>query len=147
MTYKLRLSIIINGIKGLSNYRSYHELGTTKKTVEKWRSRWEASYEILRKVEVEGPNGQDRPGKAYEIIKQIQAILADRPRSGTPARITLAQKEQIVALATQKPEDHAIPMTVWTHEMLAHVAMARGIVDHISKRYVGTLLKKRIKAS
>lgn len=142
MSHKLRVSIILNGIKGLSNYRSHRELGTTIPTVKKWRARWEACYEVLRKVENQGLNGSEQTGKDHEILKQIKTILADQPRSGTPPRITLAQKEQIVALATQKPKDHAIYMTTWTHEMLAHVAMAQGIVESISKRYIGTLLKK-----
>lgn len=147
VSYKMRLCIILNGIKGLSNYKSHRELGIAIPTVKKWRARWEESYIVLFTLENKGVNEWGTTVKDHEIISQIKNILSDKPRSGTPNRITLAQQEQIVALATEKPEDHNIPMTAWTHEMLAHVAIAEGILENISRRYIGTILKKRIKAT
>ena len=73
---------------------------------------------------------------------KIKEILSDIPRSEAPKRITLAQEQQIVGLACEKPEDHDIQMDNWTREMLAHVSKAIKIVDTISPRYVGTILKK-----
>lgn len=143
VTYKMRLSIILNGIAGLSNYKSCQKLGIAKGTVKKWRARWEASYEVLTALENKGGNGPQTEVKDHKMLRQIKEILADQPRSGAPPRITLAQQEQIVALATEKPEDHDIPFTNWTHEMLAHVAKAKGIVEDISRRHVGNLLKKK----
>lgn len=143
VAFKFRISIILNGIRGMSNNRSAQELGTTVPTIKKWRSRWVESYEMLLKMEEDGVDQSGRPAKDHQLIKQIKSILSDLPRPGTPGRITMSQKEQIVALATQKPEDYSIPMTNWTHEMLAHVAMAQNIVDSITPRYVGIILKKR----
>ena len=74
---------------------------------------------------------------------KILSYLEDAPRSGAPKIFTLAQTQQIVALACQKPTEHGIEMTTWTHEMLAHIAISKGIVDTISSRYVGILLKKK----
>ncbi len=71
-------------------------------------------------------------------------ILRDLPRSGAPERIPLSEKQQLIALACEKPEDYGIPFTQWNREMLAKVAMAEGIVEKISPRYVGKLLKKAI---
>ncbi len=80
--------------------------------------------------------------KDYEIVNLILEVLSDRYRPGTPKRITIDQEEQIRALACTRPSEHNIPMTNWTHAMLAHVAMIEGIVDTISSRYVGVILKK-----
>lgn len=143
VTYKLRLSIILNGIKGLSNYKSHKDLGISKITVKKWRAQWEEPYEVLLAMENKGVKEDGLAVMDHKIIKQIKIILADKPRSGKPKRITLAQQEQIVALATEKPEDHNVPFTNWTHEMLAHVAISEGIVDKISRRHIGTILKKK----
>ncbi|TAG96581.1 MAG: helix-turn-helix domain-containing protein [Sphingobacteriales bacterium] len=69
--------------------------------------------------------------------------LDDLPRSGAPKRISLSQEQQIVALACEKPRDHGVEMTNWTHEMLARVAISKGILESISSRYVGEILKKK----
>jgi len=74
----------------------------------------------------------------------IREILKDKPRSGTPKRITLEAEELIVALACGKPENHGIQMSQWTHEMLAHVAKIEAIVDQISPRHIGNILKKKV---
>ncbi len=71
------------------------------------------------------------------------ALLRDRPRSGAPRRITLSQRQQIVALACEAPEDFGIEMTQWNREALAQeVAVDKGIVETISPRYVSVVLKK-----
>lgn len=143
VAYKMRLGIVINGIKGLANTESERELGAASNTVRKWRSRWEESYEELIAKVNNGENGDGQGMKNYKIIELIEAILSDKPRSGSPNRITLSQQEQIVAIATEKPEKYNIPMTSWTWEMLAFVAVSQGIVDTISRSHVGNILKKR----
>jgi putative transposase len=71
------------------------------------------------------------------------AVLEDAPRSGAPVRISMAQKQQITALACRKPQDYGIPVTQWNREMLAQVAVAQGIVETISPRYISELLKNQ----
>lgn len=56
-------------------------------------------------------------------------VLSDYSRSGAPIRISLEEKQQLVALACKKPQDFGIPITPWNREMLAKVAMAEGIVE------------------
>jgi putative transposase len=68
-------------------------------------------------------------------------VVQDLPRSGAPERITVAQKQQIVSIACEKPDTYGIEMTDWTHEMLVKVVMAQGIVDTISRRHLGGILK------
>jgi putative transposase len=116
------------------------DLGISNNTVKVWRSRWISSYnEIL--IYEKGINDQVVSDSA--LISKILSCLEDAPRSGAPKTFTMAQTQQIVALACQKPEEHGIEMTTWTHEMLAHVAISKGIVKSISSRYVGELLKKK----
>ena len=141
VSYRQRLSIIMNGLQGKSNYRSQRELGVTEPTVSKWRDRWQAGVEDLESLQEEGLNGEG--ARDWEIIQEIRGILSDRPRRGTPKLITLAEEQGLLALATESPEDHGIAMTKWTHAMLAHVAVAKGIVRQISRSHVGNLLKKQ----
>ena len=151
-SYKQRLIIILRGIEGKSKYSTAKELGIGWEKVHIWRNRWESEIEQLIAYSIMCESG--RPAKKHEILARIKEILArikeilaDKPRSGTPKRITLSEEQQIVAIACDKPEDHNIPMTNWTHQMLAHVAKTKGIVDQISPRHVGNILKKRIKTS
>ena len=74
-------------------------------------------------------------------------IISDRPRSGAPSRISMQQKQQIVALACEDPEDYGFVMTDWTHQVLAEAAVKQKIVDRVSASYTGRLLKnKRVAA-
>ena len=75
-------------------------------------------------------------------MKIIEERLSDKSGKGTIKRITLEQEEQIRALACTKPTEHGKQMTNWTHEMLTKVAKAKRIVDEISVRSVGYILKK-----
>lgn len=75
----------------------------------------------------------------------LQALLShlrDLPRSGTRKRITLEEEQEIIALSTEKPKDYGVEISDWTHEMLATVAITKGIVAKISSRHVGNILKK-----
>ena len=138
---KQRIGIILDGVSGKSIYSTSKELNFGWKTVQRWRDRWESEIEDLIALESEGESG--KPLRDYEILTRVKVILADKPRSGRNKRITLSQEQQIVALACDKPEDHDIEMTNWTHAMLAQVAMSKGIVDTISERHVGNILKKK----
>ena len=109
-------------------------LEVTSNTVKKWRNRWIASYEQLCV-------DQQQAERESEHLKQMLAVLEDAPRSGAPIRISLAEKQRLMALACQKPEVFGIPLTQWNREMLAQVAVAEGIIESISPRYVSELLK------
>lgn len=129
-----RITIVLQAHQGVSNLGIARSLRITANTVKKWRDRWVDSYEHLCVFEQQEPNQGKR-------IKQMLAILSDAPRSGTPIRISLAEKQGLMALACQKPEDFGVPLTQWNRQMLAQVAQAQGIVKKISPRYVGKLLK------
>jgi hypothetical protein len=101
--------------------------------------RWVSDFKSLVDFE-KGANGQGVSD--FELLQEMLKSLDDLPRSGAPKRITLAQEQQIVALACEKPTDYGVEMTNWTLEMLAKVAIARCIIETISPQYVGEILKK-----
>ena len=111
------------------------------KTVQHWRKVWQACYEAI--CDLEAQSLLKKSKQDHHLLTGILIVLCDAPRHGRPAYITDAQKEQIVALATTKPEEHGLPLTTWTYQHLADVAVAKGIVGSISRRHVANILKKK----
>lgn len=69
----------------------------------------------------------------------LPAALAEKPRSGTPAKLDGKQEAVIVALAcSDAPEGHA----KWSARLLATRAVEMEIVESISESTVRRLLKK-----
>ncbi|RUM75724.1 MAG: helix-turn-helix domain-containing protein, partial [Sulfurovum sp.] len=58
--------------------------------------------------------------------------LKDRPRSGRKPTITAEQWCKIMALACEKPENHGVPITNWSHSTLTAEIIKQGIVETIS---------------
>lgn len=137
--YHQRILIVLYGQEGKSNSWVSGHLGISLNTVKSWRSRWVSQYSSLLDYE---KGGQGEGVNDTELLGAMLAVLSDLPRSGVPARITLAQKQQIVALACEKPDTYGVQMTDWSHEMLVKVVIAQGIVDTISRRHLGGILKK-----
>jgi len=73
--------------------------------------------------------------------KDIEERLKDRPRSGRPATITAEQWCKIMALACEKPENHGVPITHWSHSSLTAEIIKQGIVKSISPTHVGNFLQ------
>lgn len=135
-----RISIVLNGADGLSNVASARALATTPRSVKEWRDRWASAQKELA-VFAAGPS-PGQPPSDLELLRYLLDIFDDRPRSGRPGVITEAQKTQIVALSCEEPSRYDLPLTGWTHELIAKTAIDKGIVDKISPRHVGTILKK-----
>lgn len=137
---KTRISILLLASHGESHEGIKRALGVSVNTIKQWRLRWEEAHESL----VEFESGKSGEGVSdQELLGRMISVLRDKQRSGTPKRITLAQEQQIVALACEKPEDYGIEMTQWNRKMLAHVAKSKGIVKTISPRYISEILKKK----
>jgi len=114
----VRARIVLLAAEGLSTEEVARRLHLDSDAVRLWRARW-----------------RGRPGNVVER-------LADAPKSGRPARITPEQICQIVALGCEIPADSDRPISQWTHRELADEIMGRGIVDRISARHAGRLLKR-----
>jgi putative transposase len=109
-------------------------------TVRRWCQRWQSYQTELDQLETENQAGT-LSDTMYR--REIETILADAERPGAPATFTEKQKQQIIAVATRKPEDEGVPVTHWSHELLAQTVVDKGIVKTISAAQIGRFLKER----
>jgi putative transposase len=120
----LRGRIVLAAAAGKNNSEIGRELKVRVATVRLWRGRWR----------------ELQPLPLTEL--RAEERLEDLPRSGAPAGITAEQRCQIEALACEKPEGSERPISHWTGREIADEIMKRGIVDQISARHAGRLLKR-----
>ena len=122
----LRARMILAAAEGLNNAPIGHQLGVEADTVRLWRGRWRAWQAVA--------------------LAELSAAerLADAPRPGAPARITAEQVCRMVALACEAPSASGRPISQWTGREIADELVRRGIVEGISPRHAGRLLKKGI---
>jgi len=82
-----------------------------------------------------------RKWKARFLQSPTLESLKDRPRSGRPARISLANRCELVALACERPDEKLAPFQdVWTHKALSEAMLAKHNVA-ISTSEVGRILQ------
>ena len=135
-----RINILLRAYDGESNKGIARTLQVSLNTVKSWRKRWESEYEKLQIFE----NGKDGEGvKNSKLRKRILEILSDLPRSGAPPKISMSQKQQIVALACEEPRDYGYEINEWTTTTLAKAAIDKQIVETISASHVGRILKNK----
>src|SRR6266487_643942 len=120
----LRARIVLLAGDGWNNLQIARELGVDDETPGHWRRRW-LQFRDVPLAEVSGAKR-----------------LADAPREGAPAKFTPEQVCQIIALACAKPADSDRPISQWSHRELADEIARRGIVERISPRHAGRLLKE-----
>jgi putative transposase len=122
----LRARMILAAAEGLNNAQIGRQLGVEADTVRLWRGRWRAWQAVA--------------------LAELSAAerLADAPRPGAPARITAEQICRLVALACEAPSASGRPISQWTGREIADEVVRRGIVEWISPRHAGRLLKKGI---
>jgi putative transposase len=120
----LRARIILAAGQDQSNAQIARELGVEEDTVRLWRKRWHMFEPI--------------PLSELSIVERLE----DLPRSGAPAQITADQRCQIEALACEQPEKSGRPISHWTNREIADELIKRKIVETISPRHAGRLLKR-----
>ncbi|MCI0550047.1 MAG: helix-turn-helix domain-containing protein [Anaerolineae bacterium] len=120
----LRARIVLAAARGETNEEIAQGNKVTSETVRLWRNRWVK----LQDISLDDLSIEDR--------------LQDAPRPGAPARITADQRCRIEALACEKPEGSARPITHWTAREIADELKKRKIVDYISPRHAARLLKR-----
>jgi len=125
-----RVKILLGAVAGQRNEPLARAVGCTPTTVRKGRGRWRAAAARLATVD-------DAP---TALAHTIAAVLADAPRSGTPATFTAEQIVQIMNLACRPPGQVGRPVTTWTPRELADEAVKQGIVARIFPRTVGRFL-------
>ena len=120
----LRARIVLGAGQGESNSQIVRELGVRMNTVRLWRSRWS----LLQPIPLTELSAHER--------------LEDAPRSGAPLRITADQRCQIEKLACEQPQKSGRPISHWTNREIADELIKQGIVEKISPRHAGRLLKE-----
>jgi hypothetical protein len=120
----LRARIVLLAGDGWNNLQIARELGVDDETPGHWRKRW------LQFAEV--------PLEEVSVAKR----LADAPKPGAPPKFTPEQVCQIIALACEQPSESGRPISQWSHGELADEIVRRGIVQSISPRHAGRLLKR-----
>lgn len=132
--YVIRARIILDGA-GRDSYRRiamrYH---VHWQTVRLWQQRWRAAYAQLAALE----SDMDEPA----VLLKILAQLSDAPRSGAPLRFSAEQVCQIIAVSCERPQDCGHAISHWTPEALQREVIKRNLVETISTRHVGRLLKE-----
>jgi len=117
--------IVLAAGAGKPNSQIAREQQVSLDMVRLWRQRW-LDLQPIRLAEL-----------------RVEDRLADLPRSGAPARITAQQRCQIEGLACEQPEEAERPISHWTGREIAAEVLKRGIVEQISARHAGRLLKRR----
>lgn len=116
--------ILMANADGATNQAIAQQLGIYKAEVTHWTKRW--------------------IDRAMEPIEQR---LADLPRCGRPDTITPEQWCRIMAMACEKPEQYARPISHWTSGELADEAVKQGIVESLSPGHLRKVLKKNAATS
>ena len=129
-----RLQIVRLAADGKTNQEITGQLPLHRETARIWRKRWVEAADCLEAAAAEGASEP-------QLLRLIEAILADEPRPGAPATFTPEVIVQIVALACEDPQATQQPFTHWTPQELAREVVHRGLVARISPRSVGRFLK------
>jgi putative transposase len=137
--YKQRGEIILLANEGMGNNQIAKRLGIINTTVRKWRNRWASATDTL-KTYSKGVNGIHPTNK--QLLDKMLEIVTDAPRPGKPIIISQEAKKEIIAMACEKPKKYKLPMSTWTHKLLAQTIIKQEIIPNISARYVGIILKK-----
>jgi putative transposase len=108
-------------------------------TVRLWCQRWQACQAELDEQESAYQAGTLSQSRYRQ---EIEKLLGDAERPGAPVTFTEEQKRQILAMASRKPEDEGVPVTHWSHDLLAKTVVDKGIVKTISPAHIGRFLKE-----
>lgn len=97
-----------------------------------WRKRWKDSFDALVAIECRETTAQ--------LVRSIEDVLSDAPRSGRPPTFTPEQVTQILAVACEDPALSGRPISLWTHWEITDEVIKRKIVECISVSQVGRYL-------
>ncbi len=136
-SYRLvqRAQLVLLAAAGMKNIMIGEQLQLSRTSVRQWRQRWLEAVEKLQTDQAKGISDS-------QLMQKLVAVLTDGQRPGGPAKFSLEQIVQIVAVACELPESSGRPISHWTPRELAFEVVKRGIVQEISPRSVGRFLKR-----
>lgn len=130
-----RAQIVLLAEQDVSNAQIARQLEIDRLTVRKWRNRFAQAVPRLESL-IEH-NVDD-----VELKKELQTLLNDEQRPGTPPKFQPEQVVQIVRLACEDPAKSGLPISHWSYESLAKQAVENGIVSSIAPNTVRRFLKR-----
>lgn len=136
--YRERLLIIKTYLESNNKRGTGRDLGIDIQVVRRWLTRWDDGELVRNDLYEIYSNGSL---KRHQYKKELLGLVKDKARSGSPGKFTAAQREQIIALASESPEEIGLPFTHWSEPLLRIELISRGIVEDISVRQVGRFLK------
>jgi transposase len=126
-----RATIVLLGLKGLSNQEIAVLVQLERQQVGVWRRRWRDAWVNLCEWENREP---------HRLREAILQVLTDAPRLGRPGTFTAEQVAQIIALACEDPGLSGRPISQWTQRELCDEVVKRKIVISISVAQIGRFL-------
>jgi transposase len=127
-----RANIIWHAFYGKKNGEISDIVKLDRGQVGVWRLRWKRSFDALVAIECCETFAQ--------LVRSIEEVLSDAPRSGRPPTFTPEQVTQILAVACEDPALSNRPISLWTRREITDEAIKRKIVDGISVSQVGRYL-------
>jgi putative transposase len=119
-----RARLSLKAAEGKNNAEIGREVKQSIDMVRLWRRRWRE----LAPIGLDDLSGEAR--------------LDDLPRPGAPSRLSTDQVCPIEQLACEAPDKAGRPISQWTGREIADELVARRIVESISARQAGRLLKR-----
>lgn len=129
----LRARMILLACEKLQNVEIAKILGAERRSVGRWRIRWQDSIDALLTIEMNEPRAA--------LERAIVDVLRDAHRSGSPGKFSAEQIVQLVSIACESPLQSERPIEDWTGRELADEMQKRSIVDSISASRVNELLR------
>jgi len=133
--HRQRAQLILLCGQGLSNSQAGQQVGMKRQQAGLWRKRWLANQDKLVAIETADdtlPNS---------LLKGIEEILSDLPRSGAKPTFSAKQVAQILTVACEDPQESDLPLSHWTLEALKREVIKREIVKNISTSRLQVFLK------
>jgi transposase len=127
-----RAHVVLLAHKGMGNAEIGRQIGMNRMQVGLWRKRWVEAQERLDCIESK---------EQKELEPEIDVLLSDEPRPGTPPTFTSEQIVELVALACEDPQESDRPISHWTARELCDEAIKREIVPTISVSSMRRFLK------
>jgi len=129
----VRARIILLANQKLQNMGIAELIGVERRSVGRWRRRWQESFDAILAIELNEPQAV--------LERAIIDVLRDAHRSGSRGKFSAEQIVQLVSIACEDPRDSDRPIEDWTGRELADEMRKRSIVDSISVSRVNELLR------
>ena len=133
--HRQRAKLILMCDEGISNTQAGKEVGLANRQAGTGRNRWLLNQTKLIEVEL------SEYAKPNSLRSEIETVLSDLPRPGTPPIFSAEQISKILAVACEAPQHSELPLSHWSLPALRAEVIKRGIVESISTSKLQVFLK------